>query len=155
MRCVRWVIVPRMVIFLSQPNAAMIWAQAMNFKPDYGLMLVNRGFGPNVDHLYYNFPLLSLTILGPGRYSTTVEQPFEGQMYALSLDFNEEQLEAILSKASTDLRLFLHDAISRDPATPRAIDFTDSVSFGVRAHLGRVQQGERESFVPLVVQEVL
>jgi len=64
-------------------------------------------------------------------------------------------LEQILLKASPDLSNFLRNEIFRDPSTPRTIDFEGEVAFTVRARLGQLQVIQRESFVPLVAQEIL
>ena len=52
---------------------------------------------------FYDFRLFNLALIGKGQFSTIVDLPFDGQVFALSLDFNEEQLDQILSKASSDL----------------------------------------------------
>jgi len=127
----------------------------MTFKPDYGLGLLRQGYRRQVAVAFYDCRLLNLMILGAGQYSTTVDCPLAGDMHALSLDFTGEQLEQILSKASPQLSMLLHDEITRDPCTPRTIDFEGEVPFGVRAHLGELQEAEYESFVPLVAEEIL
>ncbi len=127
----------------------------MSFKPDYGLRLMRDGMSNDVDQYFYDFRLFSLTVLGRGQYSTMVELPYEGQLHALSLDFNQEQLVQILSNAEPRLTSFLRAEITRDPASPRTIDFEGEVSFGVRARLGQLQKVQRASFVPLVAQEIL
>jgi hypothetical protein len=127
----------------------------MSFKPDYGLRLMNKGVGREVDHFFYDFRLYSITVLGRGQYSTMVHLPCESEICALSLDFDQLQLEQILSKASPDLSAFVLSGISRDPSSPRTIDFDGEVAFAVRARLGQPQTAQRESFVPLVVQEIL
>ena len=127
----------------------------MGYKPDYGLKLMNSGVGAEVDHYFHDFRLYSLTVLGRGQYSTMVDFPLEGEVCALSLDFSQRQLEQILSKASPELSGFIRDQISRDPSSPRTIDFDGEVAFEVRARLGQLQVIQRESFVPLVAQEIL
>ena len=127
----------------------------MGYKPDYGLQLMNSGVGGEVDHFFHDFRLYSLTVLGRGQYSTMVDFPSEGEVCALSLDFGQRQLEQILSKASLELSGFIRDQISRDPSSPRTIDFDGEVAFGVRARLGQLQVIQRESFVPLVAQDIL
>ena len=127
----------------------------MSFKPDYGLRLMRDGISNDVDQYFYDFRLFSLTVLGLGQYSTMVELPYEGQLHAFSLDFNQEQLGQILSKASPHLTALLRAELTRDPASPRTIDFEGEVSFGVRTRLGQLQKVQRESFVPLVAQEIL
>jgi hypothetical protein len=127
----------------------------MGYKPDYGLQLMNSGVGGDVDHSFHDFRLYSLTVLGPGQYSTMVDFPWEGEVCALSLDFSQRQLEQILSKASPELSGFVRDQVSRDPSSPRTIDFDGEVAFAVRARLGQLQVIQRESFVPLVAQAIL
>ncbi len=127
----------------------------MSFKPDYGLRLKNDGVSRDVDQIFFDFRLYSLTVLGRGQYSTGVEIPLVGELHALSLDFNQEQLEQILSKAPPQIAVYLRQEISRNPVTPRRIDFEGEVVFGVRARLGELQAAQRESFIPLVAQEIL
>ena len=111
--------------------------------------------GISVDQYFYDFRLYSLSVLGRGQFSTMVEIPHAGELHALSLDFNQKQLEQILSKAPPSLAAFLRAELARDPASPRTIDFEGEISFGVRARPGQLQKVQRESFVPLVAQEIL
>jgi hypothetical protein len=111
----------------------------MGYKPDYGFRLMNSGVGREVDHFFYDFRLYSLTVLGRDEYSTMVHVPCEGEVCALSLDFNQRQLEQILSKASPEISAFIRSEISRDPSSPRTIDFEGEVAFAVRARLGQLQ----------------
>jgi hypothetical protein len=127
----------------------------MSFKPDYGLKLFNDGIPRNVDHNFYDFRLYSLTVLGRGEYSTMVEMPFGGKVYAMSLDFSQNHLDKILSKAPQNISRYLNSALLRDPDTPRTIDFEGEVVFGVRARLGEMQRVQKESFVPFVAQEIM
>ena len=127
----------------------------MSFKPDYGLRLMNDGITDDVDQYFYDSRLYSLTILGRGQYSTMVEIPLAGELHALSLDFNQRQLEQILSKASPQIANFIINELTSDPSTPRSIDFDGEVAFGVRARLGQLVKVRHESFVPLVAQEIL
>lgn len=126
----------------------------MSFKPDYGIRLLKDAVSSTVDHRFYDFRLYSLSVIARGQYSTMVDLPYDGQVYALSLDFSESHLDEILAKASPELRLHIRAQLLADPATPRTIDFEGEVSFGVRARLGALQKVQRESFVPLVAQEI-
>jgi hypothetical protein len=126
----------------------------MSFKPDYGLRLMNDGITRDVDQYFYNFRLFNLTVLGRGQYSTMVEKPYAGELCALSLDFNQKQLKQIVSNASHQITSFILNELTRDPSTPRTIDFKGEIVFGVRARLGQIQKGQYESFVPLEAQEI-
>ena len=127
----------------------------MTFKPDYGLRQMKDGISPHVDQHFYDFRLYSLTVLGRGRFSTMVEMPFAGELHALSLDFNQKQLDDILSKAPPQIAATIRGKLARDPVSPRTIDFDGEVVFGVRARLGQIQKVQHESFVPLVAQEII
>jgi len=127
----------------------------MSMKPDYGLRLLQDGVTQDVDLHFYDARLFSLTVLGRGQYSTMILMPLSGELHALSLDFDQRQLEHIISKGSTQLATFIMNELSRDPFTPRTIDYEGEIKFGVRARLGQPQQGLYESFVPLVAQEIL
>lgn len=83
-----------------------------------------------------------------------VEIPRGGIVYALSLDFDECRLEEILKRAPANIVAEIRESLDADPNTPRRIDFEGSVSFGVKAHLGKPQQGAHEEFVPLIVDEI-
>lgn len=124
-------------------------------KPDYGLRLMRDGISREVDHFFYDFRLYSLTILGRGRYSTMVEVPFDAEVCALSLDFNADQLNKILSRATAPVMSHIQSELARDPASPRTVELDGEVSFGVRARLGQLQKVAHEDFVPLVCQEIL
>lgn len=130
----------------------------MSYKPDYGLKLLNDGCSKDVDHIFYDFRLYNLSILGQKQYSTMVDMPYDGEVYALSLDFNERQLFQILTKAAPMLQAYIKAELAREHESPRFIrlDGIDvHVSFGVRARLGQLQKVEKESFVPLVAVEIM
>jgi hypothetical protein len=127
----------------------------MAYAPDYGLRRMRDGISPEVDQFFYDFRLFSLTVLGRGEYSTMVQVPFAGEMHALSLDFNHEQLVQILAKAAPPLAQFIRAELGRDPSTPRNIDFQGFIAFGVRARLGSIQTTSKEQFVPLIAQQIL
>ena len=94
-------------------------------------------------------------LLARGQYSTMVDFSWKGEVSALSLEFSQRRLKQILSKASPELSGFIRDQISRDLCSPRTIDFDGEVAFAVRARLGQLHVIQRESFVPLVAQEIL
>jgi len=126
----------------------------VTYKPDYGLRLRADGFSREIIHTFYDFRLYSLTVLAPDRFSTMVEYPYEGQLHALSLDFNLDQLKKILLNAPQSVKETISRKLQVDPITPRTIDFEGSVSFRVKARLGEIQANEKESFVPLVALEI-
>jgi hypothetical protein len=128
----------------------------VTFKPDYGLRLLKDGCSPTIDLYFYEFRLYSICVLGNGDYSTMVEQRYGGEMHALSLDFNQAQLEIILAGADPQVAVFVRAELSKDPISSRTIELDGFVNFGVRARLGCLETGTKnDQFVPLVAQEIL
>ena len=126
----------------------------MALKPDYGLRLKREGRDSSVNMHFHAFAVYSLTVLSQGQYSTCVDILYAGQFHAMSLDFGPEHLEAILSRGSPRLRMFVKSQLKQDPATPRSIDFPEPVYCYVSARLGEEQQGKYEIFIPLIVQSI-
>jgi len=126
----------------------------MSYKPDYGLRMLNDGMTSDAILHFMEFPLYSLTVLGEGEYSTMVEIPINDELHALSLDFNQAQLDVILSKADLQLALVIRNKLSEAPHLQRTIDFERVVMFEVQAKLGEMQTVQDESFVPFVAQEI-
>jgi hypothetical protein len=127
----------------------------MGLKPDYGLRLVQDGVASITDLFFYDFHLFSLSVLGGGDYSTTVDTSYNGEIYALSLDFNQKQLGQILSKANPSVAAAVRAELSQDGLSVRSIDVIEPMTFAVRARLGGLQTAEKEQFVPLIAQEIL
>jgi len=127
----------------------------MTYLPDYGLRQLEDGLRSDLDQVFHDFRLFSITVLGRGQYSTMVQMPLAGKMHALSLDFSQSHLDRILAQAEPRLAAFIRGELKRDPATPRNIDFEGFVSFAVRAHIGPVQVNGKERYAPLVAQEIL
>lgn len=124
------------------------------FKPDYGLRLLQDGVSRNANLHFYSFRLYSIKILGSGQFTTMVEMPYAGKLHALSLDFNRAQLDEILLKAPSQLRDYVKGELLADPGTPRTIHLKGCICFGVRARMGKVEKAPKEYFVPLIAQDI-
>lgn len=126
----------------------------MTLLPDLGLHLIRLGHTSDSKHHFSDFPLFTLTVLGRGQYSTVVNSPWGGELYAMSLDFNQEHLDAILSKAPPHINSIIRSELTRDPSSPRSIDFEGKVMLQVTARLGEIQKGPYETFVPFIAEEI-
>ena len=127
----------------------------MEILPDYGLHLMSTGIPGDIEHNFYDFRLFSLTILGQGQYSTTVNMTIGGETFAMSLDFNQAQLDDILSKYPENIVDTIKKELTTDPSTPRDFVIDGNITFGVRARLGELQKVKYEKFVPFIVQEFI
>ena len=72
----------------------------MAYKPDYGLKLLQDGITRDVSIHFPQFLLYSITVLDYEKYSSMVEIPYDNQVYAVSIDFNHEQVQDMLKYAS-------------------------------------------------------
>jgi hypothetical protein len=126
-----------------------------NVKPDYGSQLLREGVSCEVDLLFYGYAIFSIDVLGPGQYSTMADKERGGKWYAVSMDFDQRQLDRILSIAPQQVAHRVRAELARTPGSPRAIDLSEPVLIDVRARLGKPQKAAAEVFVPLVCQEIL
>lgn len=124
------------------------------YKPDYGVKLFSDGVKSS-DSLYFpNFRLYSITIIAQEQYTTMVEIPFDGEIYALSLDFNHEQLEKMLSLTNSIYKNVLLKEISKNPSRNRTIDLSTEIEINVKAHLGKLHITQNESYMPLILDTI-
>ena len=72
----------------------------MAYKPDYGLKLLQDGITRDVSIHFPQFLLYSITVLDYEKYSSMVEIPYDNQVYAVSIDFNHEQVQDMLKYSS-------------------------------------------------------
>lgn len=124
------------------------------YKPDYGLELLKTGVKPDTRLHFPSFPMYGIDILSQGKFSTMVEMPYSGELHALSLDFDESQLNTIFEYSNSKSIQYFKNELLSDPYTPRSIDFEEPIVFDVVARLGTLQSNNVESFVPLILIEV-
>jgi hypothetical protein len=126
-----------------------------NFKQDYGLFLATQGVTRDVEHFFYDFRLYELSVLGKGQYTTMVDLTVEGEVYAMSLDFDAMVLRKILQRSSDQVRNLVERELVEDPSTPRTIELSQPIQLSVVAKLGVKQTVAKEEFIPLVAQRLL
>ncbi len=126
----------------------------MAFKPDYGLYLASIGTTSKVRLHFPGFRLFTLSVLGGGYFSTTNEYPAGEQSYALSVDFNADQLRTILSFADKSTYNYVVEILQKDANSQREIELPTSISFNLTAHLGELQKSVYEEFIPLIADDI-
>lgn len=126
----------------------------MAFKPDYGLHLASTGITSNVILHFPEFRLFTITVLGGGYFSTTNEYPVADQSYALSVDFNADQLRKIISLADEKTYNYAVEILQKDAYTQREIELPNYIAFNLTAHLGELQKSVYEEFIPLVANSI-
>ena len=126
----------------------------MAYKPDYGLKLLEDGISSDVSIHFPQFLLYSITVLDYEKYSSMVEIPYDNQVYAVSIDFNHEQLQDILKCASKNALQQITEELDSDMFTQRTIDIEEPFMIDITISLGKLQRNQHEEFVPFIVKSV-
>lgn len=126
----------------------------MAYKPDYGLKLLQDGISNEVSIHFPQFVLYSITILDYEKYSSMVEIPYDNQVYAVSIDFNHEQLQDMLKCASKNALQQITEELDSDMFTQRTIDIEEPFMIDITISLGKLQRNQYEEFVPFLVKSV-
>ena len=126
----------------------------MAFKPDYGLYLASIGTTSTVKLYFPVFRLFTITVLGGGYFSTTNGFPFGDQDYAMSVDFNADQLRTILSFADKTTYDYVVGILQKDANSQREIELPNYIGFNLFAHLGELQKSVYEEFIPLIADDI-
>ena len=126
----------------------------MSFLPDYGLALQCSGVSPDFISYFYTLHLDHISAIAPGQFTTMLRVGLDGVDHSRSLDFGADKLHLILEVAPPNTLsqvqtwlLGLHGV--------ETIQLVEPIAFGASACLGQEQRAEKESFVPLVIQEVI
>jgi len=123
--------------------------------PDFGLRLMHEGYSGDLVIDFPGFKIYNISIVSLDSFTTMAEIPYKGVIHALSLDFGLEILISILARAEPHIREYVNDELARDPLSNRTIDLIAPIPAMLSAHLGSVQQNDREKYVPLIIDKVL
>jgi NADH:ubiquinone oxidoreductase subunit 3 (subunit A) len=122
--------------------------------PDLGKHLARKGAPQNTMTVYPSFTIKEIAVVGLGRYCITKVQEIEGELYCGTFDFGKVELESILAHAVESTRDAVAGSLMDDPQSVRHISIPNPVHVGIKAVLGKPQQGIDETFIPLVITEV-
>ena len=126
----------------------------MAYKPDYGLKLLQDGVSNEVSIHFPQFVIYSITVLDYEKYSTMVEIPYDNQVYAVSIDFTQEQLQEMMKFASKNAVEQITENLDADMFTQRTIDINEPFMVDLTVSLGELQRNQYEEFVPFVIRSV-
>lgn len=76
------------------------------------------------------------------------------QGYALSVDFNADQLRKMLSFADKATYDYVVETLQKDANSQREIELPNYIGFSLFAHLGELQKSVYEEFIPLIVDDI-
>jgi stage V sporulation protein K len=138
----------------DQPVSIGLSSPSRQF-PDLGKYLASKGWPQKSAFVYTSWNLDDLAIVRRGHYCTTVVQPMDGNLYCGTFDFGGEILEQILAYASASTRAMITSSLAEDPESVRHLRLPNPINVGIAATLGSLQQGLHETFIPLVIIEVI
>lgn len=121
------------------------------FAPDFGACVSRLGAAPR-DLILLGVRLNTFMRVSADLYSASVNTEIAGETHCASYDFSPEILPRIIAGLPDELAQIFVDALSRAPFQACA-DL--HIEVDVRAHLGHPIEVEHETFVPLIIDEVL
>lgn len=123
-----------------------------SLKPDFGFRVSRLGLAPGASMIMMDVRLGLFARVSETLYSATVDAEFAGEDHCVSFDFAPEQLPRLVAGLPEELRGQFLEALSRAPFQACA-DLV--VEVDLRTHLGEAIELEHETFVPLVIDEVI
>jgi hypothetical protein len=122
--------------------------------PDLGKHLAQRGAPQSTMTIYPSFTIKEIAVVGSGRYCITKVQEIDGVLFCGTFDFGNKELDFILAQATDQTRQAVIGTLVNDSQSVRHIQIPNPINIGIRAVLGKPQQGVEEAFIPLVITEV-
>jgi hypothetical protein len=123
--------------------------------PDLGKHLAQKGAPQNTMTVYPSFTIKEIAVVGLGRYCITKVQEIEGELYCGTFDFGDVELDNILAQAAETTKELVVESLMEDPQSMRHIPIPNPINVGIKAVLGKPQQGIDETFIPLVITEII
>lgn len=121
-------------------------------KPDFGFKVSRLGFAAHAKLTMIGTRLNTFAKIDEGLYTVTVNTDFAGEDHCVSFDFGPEHLPRLVSGLPEELKAQFLAALGRSPFQACA-DLC--VEVDLETHLGDEIHVEHETFVPLVIDEVL
>lgn len=121
-----------------------------NLLPDLGTYLREHA-DPSATFNFVQFPVSMLGRVGQDLFNTTAAMPMNGKSFAVTLDFDRANLEAVLSGMPAALGTAVAEQFSGPFEKSKVLTLPLPVTVRVEARLGEVQQNAQENYVPLIV----
>jgi hypothetical protein len=121
-------------------------------RPDFGFKVSRLGFASHAKLTMIGARLNTFARIDESLYTVTVNTEFAGEDHCVSFDFAPEHLPRLVAGLPEELKTQFLAALARTPFLACA-DLC--VEVDLETHLGDEIQVEHETFVPLVIDEVL
>jgi hypothetical protein len=124
----------------------------MSFAADFGLHLAQNGASTEMDILLAPFVLNRISVVNETLFTTISGMDFDGETYAVSLDFGAEILQGIKRLYPKKTALLIESELQDQYVKGHTLFLPKPLELAVTARLGEVQKAQYEDFIPLVVQ---
>lgn len=126
--------------------------------PDFGLFLLGQGWTRDELYFFMDFTTDHISVVGPGKLSTMSVREFDGQLYAMSVDFDVQIFQKLLEIIPPRVADFIRANFGEEVGAvrvPFTIELPERITFGFQAKIGDMEtSAAEEQFVPFVIQEV-
>lgn len=129
----------------------LLQPELRNFAPDFGFAVSRLGLAVNAELIMIGVRLGMFARQSADLYSATVNTEFAGINHCVSFDFKPELLTHLVAGLPGVLRDQFLSALAHAPFQAGA-DLC--VEVDLRTHLGEPIEGENETFVPLIIDDV-
>lgn len=138
--------IKRLLSPLAFTNPALL-----EFCPDFGLYMKKLGYTSNITHYFYAIGLPSIIKISDNLYSAFLNIKSDDECYTLSLDFDRNRYNQLLSIIPKDKSVEIQKALY---SRPFEIDFgNDAPIVNLKAHLtDSVIFNKDEEYCPLFVE---
>jgi len=127
--------------------------ELVDYAPDFGVFLRKIGADNNTRFIAPFCKSCFIARVEDDKYTTITSVPGDVEM-AMSLDFNHQQLEELLSFQHEQLASFTRDALKRQPYHVSIDPSKAEFDFGVVASLSdKIEHNAEESYIPFLVTE--
>ncbi|WP_037027355.1 type I restriction enzyme HsdR N-terminal domain-containing protein [Psychromonas aquimarina] len=127
--------------------------EIMEYHPDYGIHMLKLGVTKGFKYIGLAVNINCISKIEDGLYTTTTVIPGDTE-FIVSIDFNEEQLEVLLSMQPKHLAEIVRSGLKRQPYY--IFLKNDDLKFGVSASLSnKIQENAEEQYVSFVADEFM
>jgi len=125
-----------------------------NFMPDFGMHALQAGIRRDVEFLLFGHYVQMISKVSDGLYTlaATAMHGESDREYLVSFDMDQITMDMFLGKLPPEVSKTLNTHLSRQPYR---LEVHGKIVLSTRSRLGEETEGHDESFVPLLVQEVL
>jgi len=129
--------------------------EIMDYQPDFGLHMLKMGAAENFKFMGLAINTKFISKVEDGLYTLTTATADEREReFALSIDFNEEQLHQLLALQPKPLANYVSSCLKRQPYYALLQD--EELKCGVVAVISKeIQENAEEEYLPFIVDEFM